>query len=86
MHEGDWIGLGDSRVISIADSIAAASNELLDRADPSRARALDDHRRRRGVARQHAKDHRVPGEVFPQISVEVHHGGQPLYPYYFGLE
>jgi len=25
-------------------------------------------------------------EEYPQISVEVHRGGQPLYPYYFGLE
>jgi dihydroxyacetone kinase-like predicted kinase len=25
-------------------------------------------------------------EEFPHINVEVHHGGQPLYPYYFGLE
>ena len=22
----------------------------------------------------------------PQIEVEVHHGGQPLYPFYFGVE
>ena len=25
-------------------------------------------------------------EEFPNIAVEVHHGGQPLYPYYFGIE
>ena len=23
---------------------------------------------------------------FPQLAVEVHHGGQPLYPYLFGVE
>jgi dihydroxyacetone kinase-like predicted kinase len=22
----------------------------------------------------------------PEVDVEVHHGGQPLYPYYFGVE
>jgi hypothetical protein len=25
-------------------------------------------------------------DEFPEMSVEVHHGGQPLYPYYFGIE
>jgi hypothetical protein len=86
VHEGDWIGLGDSRVISIADSIAAASNQLLaalirpehelltiiegDGASPANTRRITE----------------FLAEVFPQISVEEHHGGQPLYPYYFGLE
>jgi uncharacterized protein len=86
VQEGDWIGLGDSRVISIADSIAAASNQLLaalirpehelltiiegDGASPANTRRITE----------------FLAEVFPQIAVEVHHGGQPLYPYYFGLE
>jgi dihydroxyacetone kinase-like predicted kinase len=26
------------------------------------------------------------GEHFPSISSEVHRGGQPLYPYLFGVE
>jgi dihydroxyacetone kinase-like predicted kinase len=25
-------------------------------------------------------------DEFPSMSVEVHQGGQPLYPYYFGIE
>ncbi len=23
---------------------------------------------------------------FPQVEVEIHQGGQPLYPYYLGIE
>ena len=26
------------------------------------------------------------GELRPDVSAEVHHGGQPLYPYLFGVE
>jgi hypothetical protein len=86
VHEGDWIGLGNAGIISIADSIAAASNLLLtalirpehelltiiegDGASPANTRRITEYL----------------GEVYPQVSVEVHHGGQPLYPYYFGLE
>ncbi len=25
-------------------------------------------------------------EAFPGVAVEVHHGGQPVYPYLFGVE
>jgi DAK2 domain fusion protein YloV len=86
VHEGDWIGLGDARVISIADSIAAASNQLLSeliRPEHELLTIIE------GDGASPANTRRITeflGEVFPQISVEVHHGGQPLYPYYFGLE
>lgn len=86
VHEGDWIGLGASGVLAIADSIAAASNHLLatlirpehelltiiegDGATPANTRRITEYL----------------AEAFPQIIPEVHHGGQPLYPYYFGLE
>ncbi len=86
VHEGDWIGLSDSRVISIADSIAAASNQLLNeliRPEHELLTIIE------GDGASPANTRRITeflAEDFPQISVEVHHGGQPLYPYYFGLE
>jgi uncharacterized protein len=86
VHEGDWIGLGDARVISVADSIAAASNQLLGeliRPEHELLTIIE------GDGSSPANTRRITeflGEVFPQINVEVHHGGQPLYPYYFGLE
>jgi dihydroxyacetone kinase-like predicted kinase len=86
VHEGDWIGLGDSRILSIADSIAAASNHLLTeliRPEHELLTIIE------GDGASPANTRRITeflAEVFPQICVEVHHGGQPLYPYYFGLE
>jgi uncharacterized protein len=83
---GDWIGLSAEGVLSIADSIATASSKLLsvlitnkhelvtiiegDGATPANTRRITD----------------FLTQEFPEISVEVHHGGQPLYPYYFGIE
>jgi hypothetical protein len=26
------------------------------------------------------------GEEYPDVALEVHHGGQPLYPYLLGIE
>jgi DAK2 domain fusion protein YloV len=86
VREGDWIGLDAEGVRSIADSIAVASNRLLatliepqhelltiiegDGASPANTRRITE----------------FVAEEYPALSVEVHHGGQPLYPYYFGIE
>jgi DAK2 domain fusion protein YloV len=86
VHEGDWIGLGASGILSIADSIAGASNQLLltlVRPEHELLTIIE------GDGSSPANTRRVTeflAEEFPQISVEVHRGGQPLYPYYFGLE
>lgn len=86
VHRGDWIGLADSGVRSVADSIALAANRLLaslvapehelvtiiegEGSTPANTRRITDYL----------------SEEYPDLAVEVHHGGQPLYPYYFGLE
>ena len=86
VHVGDWIGLSASGVLSIADSIAGASNALL------ATLATPEHELLtiiEGDGSSPANTRRVTeflAEEFPHLSVEVHHGGQPLYPYYFGLE
>lgn len=86
VREGDWIGLGPAGVLSVADSIAAASNQLLAKL------VQPDHELLtiiEGDGSSPANTRRVTdfiGEEFPQLGVEVHHGGQPHYPYYFGLE
>ena len=86
VHVGDWIGLSAEGVLSIADSIAAASNQLL-------ARLLrPDHELLtiiEGEGSSPANTRRITeflADEYPAIACEVHHGGQPLYPYYFGIE
>ena len=86
VREGDWIGLDARGVRSIADSIAVAANTLLasliheghelvtiiegDGATPANTRRISE----------------FLAEEYPALAVEVHHGGQPLYPYLFGVE
>jgi len=83
---GDWIGLSSKGVLAVADSIAVASNQLLEQiispghelvtviegedASPGNTRRITEY-----LAESH-----------PEVAVEVHHGGQPLYPYLFGVE
>jgi DAK2 domain fusion protein YloV len=86
VHAGDWIGLAAGGIVSIADSIAAASNRLLaalTRPEHELLTIIE------GDGSSPANTRRITeflAEEYPWVAVEVHHGGQPLYPYYFGLE
>jgi uncharacterized protein len=87
IREGDWIGImrGDG-IVSIGGSVVAACEKLLDHlltADHeiltmvvgADAKAATTDELTAWVAEQH-----------PHVEVEVHRGGQPLYPYLFGAE
>jgi hypothetical protein len=84
---GDWIGLvrGDG-IISVASTVDAAAMALLDRIVGDDAELVtvitgaDAASATTDALRAWLVDHR--GDV----AVEVHRGGQPLYPYLFGVE
>ena len=83
---GDWIGLGNDGVLSIADSLVGASAQLLERLIGPEHELLTIIE---GDGASPADTRRLSNlleEEYPGVAVEVHHGGQPLYPYYFGLE
>jgi hypothetical protein len=83
---GDWIGLGAGGVLAIADSIEEVNAKLLV------ALVKDEHElftiiEGDGSTKEATSAlSKFATTRFPQLCVEVHHGGQPLYPYYFGVE
>jgi DAK2 domain fusion protein YloV len=86
VHEGDWIGLSRDGVISIADSAVMAMRLLLNR-------LLDDRHELitliEGEGSKVADTRKISEwlkEEHPNVALEVHHGGQPLYPYLLGIE
>ena len=86
VREGDWIGLTNKGVQSIAESVAVAACALLDHV------VEDSHELVtviEGDGATPANTRRITqwlAEERPRVAVEVHHGGQPLYPYLFGIE
>ncbi len=83
---GDWLGLSRDGIEVVGDTMAGAACSLLDvlvggqhdlvtiiegdGSGPAETRRITEWLR----------DHR------PQVDTEVHHGGQPLYPYLFSIE
>jgi DAK2 domain fusion protein YloV len=86
VHEGDWIGVSRDGVVSIADSAQAATRLLLARlltADHELITLIEGEGAKAGDTR---RINEWLGEEYPDVALEVHHGGQPLYPYLLGLE
>jgi uncharacterized protein len=87
IREGDWIGLvrGDG-IVSVGGSVVTACEKLLEHL------LTADHEILTVVVGADAKAATTDeltawvNENHPHVEVEVHRGGQPLYPYLFGAE
>jgi dihydroxyacetone kinase-like predicted kinase len=83
---GDWIGLSREGILSIAETLPEAACRLLE------LLVTDDHdlvTLIEGDGSSAATTRRITEWLKaerPHVETEVHHGGQPLYPYLFGIE
>ncbi|MBK5223860.1 MAG: DAK2 domain-containing protein [Acidimicrobiia bacterium] len=86
IRAGDFIGIAADGIWSVSDDLAEATIGLLDRlvtAEHEIVGLLEGEGSSAAVTRRITEwlnDNR------PDVEVEVHHGGQPLYPYCFGAE
>ncbi|MGA2304066.1 MAG: DAK2 domain-containing protein [Acidimicrobiales bacterium] len=86
VRKGEWIGLSRDGVIAIADSAVMATRLLLSRllTDQHELVTLIE-----GEGSKAGDTRRISewlSEEYPDVALEVHHGGQPLYPYLLGIE
>jgi DAK2 domain fusion protein YloV len=86
VKQGDWIGLSSKRIEAAAPTLAEAACGLLD------VLVAEEHEIVtiiEGDGSSAADTRRITEwlhEHRPEVSAEVHHGGQPLYPYLFSIE
>ena len=84
---GDWIGIvrGDG-IVAIAGTLATAATQLLEHLIDGQRELLTIITGIDATAAQ--TDHIVAwvSQHRPDVAVEIHGGGQPLYPYLFGVE
>lgn len=86
VRAGDWLGLAGGEIVTVSDSPDGAARALLERV------ITESH----GLVTVIEGDGSTPGatrlitewlhEMHPNVTTEVHHGGQPLYPYLLGIE
>ena len=86
VHEGDFIGVSRDGVVAVSDNVVVCTRLLLSRLltpahelvtliEGEGARVADTRRIEEWLTEEH-----------PDVALEVHQGGQPLYPYLLGIE
>jgi len=86
IKKGDSLGLQKGKVTVIAETIVEATNNLL------KEMISDEHEIVTLVAGEDSNEKETDEIVawvnaeYEELEVEVHEGGQPLYPYYIGIE
>ena len=87
VRAGDWIGLvrGDG-LVAIGGTMVAASCSLLDKLVTPGRELMTIITGDLATARATEEIVAYVAENFDGVEVEVHAGGQPLYPYLFGVE
>nr|MDP9452888.1 hypothetical protein [Actinomycetota bacterium] len=84
--EGDWIGIGPSGIEAVAPDVVGATTGLLE------AVVGEGHELVTLIEGEQAQGDDTAAitgwlaEHRPGVEVEVHQGGQPLYPYLLGIE
>jgi DAK2 domain fusion protein YloV len=87
VKEGDWIGLvrGDG-IVAVSDDIVAVCATLLDRLVDAGREIVTVITGAEADAATTASIEGWLADARADVQVEVHRGGQPLYPYLFGVE
>jgi len=86
IREGDWLGIARDGIVAIDDDLSGAATTLLDQLvgpEHEIVTVIEGEGATQAITRHlevWLHDNR------PGCEVEVHHGGQPLYPYLFGIE
>jgi len=85
--EGDWIGITRGEgIASVAPDVVGATLALVDRLLADGAELLTVITGADATTAVTAEIEGHIAAVHPEVQVEVHRGGQPLYPYLFGAE
>ncbi len=84
--KGDFIGIGRDGILSVESSLAEASKKLLEILlfpGSEIVTLIEGEGSTQAVTRELSE---WIAAKWPHAEVEIHHGGQPLYPYLFGVE
>jgi dihydroxyacetone kinase-like predicted kinase len=86
VKEGEYLGLAASKIAVVAPTLADAAVELLGRlvGEDAEIVTIIEGEGASAATTRHLTEWLA--EHHPDAAAEVHHGGQPLYPYLFSVE
>lgn len=86
IHEGDIMGLGDSGILSVGQSVEATAKEMLEKMTDEDTEMISLYYGEDIQEEDAQRFGREIAELYPDADVDVHSGGQPIYYYVISVE
>ncbi len=86
IKKGEFIGLSDGKIRVIADNVVDATVDLIRDIADIRAEVITFYTGENAVKEDIENITKKIKECLPDMDIEIHKGGQPLYPYIFSIE
>ena len=86
IKKGEYIGLSNGKVRIICDNVVDATIDLIRDISDSTEEVITFYTGKDYKPEDIENIKKKIKEYFPNLDVEVHKGGQPLYPYIFSIE
>jgi len=86
IKKGEYIGLSDGKVRVISDDVVDATIDLVRDVASSTEEVITFYTGKDAIPEDNETIKKKLKKYFPKMDIEMHKGGQPLYPYIFSIE
>ncbi len=86
IKKGEYIGLSNGNIRVISDNVVDATIDLVRDITDSKEEVITFYTGKDAVKEDIEEITKKIKQYFPKIDIEIHKGGQPLYPYIFSIE
>ena len=86
IHEGDIMGIGDAGILSVGQSVEGTAKEMLAQLVDDDSELISLYYGQDVLAEDAEKFAQDVEALYPDVDVDVHMGGQPIYYYVLSVE
>ena len=86
IHEGDIMGIGDQGILSVSQSVEDAAKEMLAQLVDGDSELISLYYGQDVTEEDAAQFAQAVEELYPDMDVDLHSGGQPIYYYVLSVE
>ena len=86
IHEGDIMGIGDSGIMAVGRGVEETTKELLSRLVDEDSELISLYYGEEVKEEDARRFIQEIGETYPDVDVDAHYGGQPIYYYVLAVE
>ena len=86
IHEGDIMGIGDQGILAVGQSVENTAKEMLSQMADDDSELISLYYGQDVLPEDAEKFARTVEEMYPDVDIDIHFGGQPIYYYVISVE